>query len=305
MNPNRRSNILRIGTRRSLLAKAQTNWVREELISRYPELQIEIVEVLTTGDRILDAALSKVPGKGLFVKEIEEKLLTRDIDLAVHSMKDVPTEFPAGLGIAAMTERVDPRDVLVTRRTENLADLPSGARIGTSSLRRQAQLLTYRNDLHIVDIRGNIDTRLKKSETEEYDGILLAAAGLHRMGWSDRVHEYLSCDVMVPAVGQGALGLETRLEDAATNHYIECLNDAATQTAVEAERVFLAGMGGGCQAPMGAYCRVAQHDISFKAFHANPEGTEIQRTEMTGRLDGATTIAHMVVEAFRNKAYLV
>jgi hydroxymethylbilane synthase len=288
-------NLLRVGTRRSALAKTQTHWFINQLLKQQPDLQVEIVEVLTTGDKILDTALSKVPGKGVFVKEIEDKLLCGEIDVAVHSMKDLPTEFPQGLEVAVIPERVDPRDVFVTRHGRNFEEMPEGSRIGTSSLRRRAQLLHIRPDLDVVDIRGNIDTRLRKAETEQYDGIILAAAGLIRMGWAHRVQAYLSCGTMIPAVGQGALGIEVRSSDKQTKARIAVLHDATTAIAVHAERRFLAGMGGGCQTPMGAYCRVRQERVVFNAFNADEDGSNLHRAEVTGRLKEATVLADQLV----------
>ncbi|MFQ5676284.1 MAG: hydroxymethylbilane synthase, partial [bacterium] len=244
--------ILRVGTRKSALAKAQTNWVVKRLQSFHPGLEIEIKEVVTTGDKMLDISFDNMLDKGVFVKEIEEQLLAGAIDLAVHSMKDLPTECPDGLIIGATPERADPRDVLVTKLNVNLDEMPDGARIGTSSLRRKAQLAHLRPDFEIIPIRGNIDTRLGKAESDDYDGIILAAAGLSRMGWLDRVHEFLSCSMMIPAVGQGALGIEVRENDGRTLRLIEPLTDSKTEMAVKAERAFLSGMGGGCQTPMGA-----------------------------------------------------
>ncbi len=283
--------VLRIGTRRSLLAKAQTNWVVGELSRMNPELKIEIVEIVTTGDRILDRTLSEVPGKGVFVKEIEERMLAGDIDLAVHSMKDLPAAFPAGLGLGAVSRRVDARDVLVTRHDTPLSDLPSGAKIGTSSLRRQVQLLKCRPDLTVIDIRGNIDTRLRKSESEEYDGILLAAAGLIRMGWDDRIQEFISLDDMIPAVGQGALGIEIREGDEDTATLLAPLNDPVTDNCVEAERVFLEAMGGGCHTPMGAYCRQIGEKVELLAFGADDSGDETRRLKLSGRIEDASRLA--------------
>ncbi|MFQ5651191.1 MAG: hydroxymethylbilane synthase [bacterium] len=292
---------LRIGTRRSALAKAQTRWVVGELTRIHPQIRIEIVEVVTTGDKILDSPLSRIPGKGVFVKEIEEKLLAREIDLAVHSMKDLPTEFPDGLKIAATPARVDPRDVFISKLGKDLTDMPEGARIGTSSLRRKAQLLRLRPDLQVVDIRGNIDTRLKKVETEAYDGTILAAAGLIRMGWQDRIQEFLSCEVMIPAVGQGALGIEARAEDVQTLHLVAPLDDEVTAKCVAAERVFLQGMGGGCQTPMAAFCRQRDGKIVFQAFHALEDGSHFQTERREGTLADATQIAEAIVHKFRQQ----
>ena len=294
-------NNLRIGTRRSALAKTQTNQVAAHLSKLYPELKIDIIEIVTTGDKVLNTALNQMPGKGVFVKEIEEKLLAGDIDMAVHSMKDLPTEFPEGLKIGAVTTRVDPRDVFVSRLGLTLGEMPAGARIGTSSLRRQAQLLKFRDDLEIVDIRGNIDTRLRKSESDPYDGIVLAAAGLIRMGWQERIHEYISCDVMIPAVGQGAVGIEIREHDKDTADLIAPLNDVATELSVKAERIFLDGMGGGCHAPMGAYCNNKNGHVVLKAFKAEADGSQFQRAELQGQLSEAAGLAHRIVETFQHR----
>lgn len=292
---------VRIGTRRSLLAKAQSKWVAAQLSKLNPQVETELVEIVTTGDRILQAPLSEVPGKGLFVKEIEEKLLSGEIDLAVHSMKDVPADFPPGLGIGAVAGRVDPRDVLVTRHNKNIEELPAGASIGTSSLRRKAQLRKWRPDLNIVDIRGNIDTRLRKSETTEYDGIILAAAGLLRMGWHDRIQQFLKCDLMVPAVGQGALAIETRNRDAATKQIVSSLNCSKTDRAVTAERLFMEGMGGGCQSPMGAFCRERNGEIIFHAFYAAQDGSKFLHEERVGRLEQVSGFARELVAQFKEE----
>jgi len=301
MNPNDRTAPLKIGTRRSALAKAQTNWVIGELSNRYPSLKIEIVEVVTTGDKILDAPLSQVPGKGLFVKEIEDKLLNGEIDLAVHSMKDLPTEFPDGLKIGCVPQRVEPRDVFISGSGKKLVDMPSGARIGTSSLRRQAQLLRHRPDLRRVDIRGNIDTRLRKAETEAYDGIILAAAGLLRMGWQDSIVEYIDLDVMIPAVGQGAIGIEIRSDDAATQELLAPLADHSAARCVEVERAFLSAMGGGCQTPMGAYCQNKGKRMYLRAFHANENGSDYVHDEVEGDWEKAVPIARHVALMFRGE----
>jgi len=291
--------LLRIGTRRSALAKAQTNWVIGELARFHPQLKIEIVEVVTTGDKILDSPLSRLPGKGLFVKEIEDKLLAGEIDLAVHSMKDMPTEFPPGLGIGAIPARVDPRDVFISRHNVTLEEISEGARIGTSSLRRQSQLLHHRPDLKVLDIRGNIDTRLNKAETEAYDGIILAAAGLIRMGWEDRIEEYLSCGLMIPAVGQGALGIEVRLDDEGTRDVLAPLNDHTTQECVEAERAFLAAMGGGCQTPMAAFCRERNGEVVLHAFHASEDGLFFQNEKVECDIAEVSDMAVQIAEKFR------
>lgn len=291
---------LRIGTRRSSLAKAQTQWVVNKLKHIYPHRRFEIVEVVTTGDKILDASLDHMPGKGVFVKEIEDQLLAGQIDLAVHSMKDLPTELPKGLILGGITKRFDPRDVFITRLKRNLNEMPKGAKIGTSSVRRKAQLLAYRSDFQVFDIRGNIDTRLKKAKTSDYDGIVLAAAGLIRLGWLGWIQQYLSCDIMIPAVGQGALGIEVRESDKETLKLIEPLKDQNTENAVNAERVFLAAMGGGCHTPMGAYCQVNNKKVVFHAFRAQEDGSNFHRDLLQGHLmdaiDLAKELAHRIQE---------
>lgn len=290
---------LRIGTRRSALAKAQTQWAVDHLGQLYPELKIEIVEVVTTGDKILNSPLNRMPGKGVFVKEIEDQLLAGKIDLAVHSMKDLPTDSPEGLILGAITKRLDPRDVFITRLNRDLEEMPEGSKIGTSSLRRKVQLLVYRPDFQVIDIRGNIDTRLKKSEMSEYDGIILAAAGLIRMHWLERVQEYLSCEVMIPAVGQGALGIEIREEDEETQELIAPLNDPTTEVTVKAERLFLEAMGGGCQTPMAAFCRVRDNEVVFQAFSAHEDGGHFQKEKIEGHLNEATSIAEKLAHKLK------
>ncbi|MCE5170229.1 hydroxymethylbilane synthase [Paenibacillus profundus] len=246
-----------VGTRQSALALTQTGHVIAALedICEKANLpfQFEIRKIVTKGDRILDVTLSKVGGKGLFVKEIEQALLDKEIDMAVHSMKDMPWEQPEGLMVGAIPKREDPRDCLIMKSGQTLDDLPLGAKVGTSSLRRSCQLQAYRPDLQIEPLRGNIDTRLKKLETEGFDAIVLAAAGLHRMGWQERISSYLPEEVSVPAVGQGALGIECRKDDEEVCSLLERYHDADTARTVRAERAFLGRLNGGCQVPIGAY----------------------------------------------------
>ncbi|MCM3339105.1 hydroxymethylbilane synthase [Paenibacillus sp. MER TA 81-3] len=246
-----------VGTRQSALALTQTGHVIAALedICETANLpfQFEIRKIVTKGDRILDVTLSKVGGKGLFVKEIEQALLDKEIDMAVHSMKDMPWEQPEGLMVGAIPKREDPRDCLIMKSGQTLDDLPLGAKVGTSSLRRSCQLQAYRPDLQIEPLRGNIDTRLKKLETEGFDAIVLAAAGLHRMGWQERISSYLPEEVSVPAVGQGALGIECRKDDEEVCSLLERYHDADTARTVRAERAFLGRLNGGCQVPIGAY----------------------------------------------------
>ena len=279
-----------VGSRQSALALTQTNQtiqLLKELCERENlPYTFEVKPIVTRGDRILDVTLSKVGGKGLFVKEIEEALLNGEIDMAIHSMKDMPFELPEGLVIGAIPRREDPRDCIVSRGNKPLAELPQGARIGTSSLRRAAQLQAYRPDFRIESIRGNIDTRLRKLEDEGFDAILLAAAGLHRMGWKDRITEYLSPEICLPAVGQGALAIECRGSDRELLGVLDCLNDTATARAVEAERRLLGLLNGGCQVPIGAYARLETEDpagaLVLEGLVASPDGSRLLRESASG-----------------------
>ncbi|GAB4284915.1 MAG: hydroxymethylbilane synthase [Coriobacteriia bacterium] len=268
---------LTIGTRGSKLALWQSEHIKAR-IEELTGLPVSLKVIKTTGDKVLDVPLAKVGGKGLFTKEIEVELLAGTVDLAVHSMKDVPTELPDGCVIAATPERVDPRDVIVAGAGLNLDSLPSGARVGTSSLRRRSQLLALRPDVQIVDVRGNLDTRMRKAETGEVDAVILAAAGITRMGWADRITHYIDPAQMVPAVGQGAIGVEIRADDAFMAEVCERLTDADTLTCVTAERVVMRRLEGGCQVPIGAYCR--------------REGDRLVMDAFVGSLDGATLLRH-------------
>lgn len=273
-----------VGSRRSKLALKQTNWVIEQLKKLGAPFEFEVKEIVTKGDQILNVTLSKVGGKGLFVKEIEQAMLTKEIDMAVHSMKDMPAILPDGLMIGCVPEREDPRDVVISKNHLPLKDLPEGAIVGTSSLRRKAQLLKIRPDLNIKWIRGNIDTRLKKLQTEDYDAIILAAAGLHRVGWSDDiVTEYLEPEKCIPAVGQGALGIECREDDAELLAWLHKLTCEKTERAVRTERAFLNTMEGSCKVPIAGYATVNENDlIEFVGFVASPDGKEVYKETVTG-----------------------
>jgi hydroxymethylbilane synthase len=273
-----------VGSRRSKLALTQTNWVIEQLKKLDPSFEFEVKEIVTKGDKILDVTLSKVGGKGLFVKEIEQAMLDKEIDMAVHSMKDMPAVLPEGLTIGCVPFREDHRDALISKGHVKLADLKPGAIVGTSSLRRSAQLLVQRPDLEIKWIRGNVDTRLAKLEGDEYDAIILAAAGLSRLGWaSDVVTEFLDADVCVPAVGQGALSIECREDDAELLELFEKFTCKKTERAVRAERAFLQKMEGGCQVPIAGFASVDDHDeIVLNVLVARPEGQEVYREEVRG-----------------------
>ena len=280
--------MLVIASRGSQLALWQARWVAGKLASMGHECRIHIVK--TTGDKITDVPLAKVGTKGLFTKEIEEELLEGRADLAVHSLKDLPTELPAGLVLAATPPREDPRDAIVGKR---LAELPAGAKVGTSSLRRSAQLRKLRPDLRIESVRGNLDTRLRKLDEGQYDAILLAAAGLMRLGWEDRIAEILPVDAMCPAVGQGALAIETR-EKGAGYDACQALDDAATHVAVLAERGVLAALGGGCQVPIGSHAAVEGGRVRVMGLVASPDGAEIVRAQGEGACEDAEAIGRGV-----------
>ncbi len=277
--------IVRIGTRGSRLALAQSQWIGERLEARHAGLKVELVRIKTRGDKILDAPLSKVGGKGLFVKEIEEALLRGEVDAAVHSMKDVPTELPEGLGIRVFPEREDPRDALVSARGERLEELPLGARLGTSSLRRGAQLLHQRPDLEVRSIRGNVETRLGKLASGEVDAVVLAAAGLRRLGLEDKATQLLPPSQVLPAMGQGALGVEMRLDDEATRGMFRFLNHGPTELRIRAERALLAGLEGGCQVPIAGYAVLNGGTLVLRGMVAEVDGSALIADEASGEAD--------------------
>ena len=288
-----------IGTRGSLLALWQTNWVKTQLEKLHPGIEVDIKVISTKGDRVLDVSLPKLgeQGKGLFTKELEDALFEHHADLAVHSLKDLPTELPAGLQIGAICEREDVRDALVARGgIRSFGKLPERALIGTSSLRRQAQLLAARPDLAVRPIRGNVDTRLRKLDEGTYDGIVLAAAGLHRLGHADRITEHLSEELMVPAVGQGALAIETRADDAAIDEIIRALDHEATRLACRAERAFLKGLGGGCLVPIAAHATIESGVMTVIGLVASPDGSDSLRTRQSGPSVDAEAIGRLLAD---------
>lgn len=287
---------LRIGTRASQLALFQANWVKERLEQAHSFLKVTLVKIKTTGDRIQDAPLAKIGGKGLFVKEIEEALLAKKIDLAVHSIKDVPTEFPEGLHLSAITKREDPRDAFISRGGLSLKDLPQGARVGTSSLRRQAQLLHFRNDLQLIPLRGNLDTRLKKLKTLNLDGIVLASAGLRRLGLEANVTEYLPTEISLPAIGQGALGIETRVGDEEVEEKIRFLNDPDASISVSAERAFLRRLEGGCQVPIAAYAWIVNLTLQIDGLVGTIDGKRLIRHHLEGPAEKAEALGVELAE---------
>jgi hydroxymethylbilane synthase len=271
-----------IGTRGSALALWQAKWVKSQLLAAHEDLVVELVVIKTTGDKIVDVPLAQVGGKGLFVKEIEEALLEGRADLAVHSVKDMPAELPEGLHLAVMPLREDPRDALISKNGVAFDALPRGARLGTSSLRRSAQLLHLRPDLRIETLRGNVDTRLRKLETEGFDAIVLAAAGLKRMELSHVISEYLEPERILPAVGQGALGIETRTGDAFTNEMVASLAHEQTMTIVGAERAFLKRLEGGCQVPIGAHGVLEGETLILTGMVADLKGVRLIRKDLRG-----------------------
>ena len=272
---------LRIGSRGSQLALWQANHVAALLREQGHSVEIEIIK--TTGDKILDVALAKVGTKGMFTKEIEEALADGRVDLAVHSLKDVPTELQPEFELAAIMKREDPRDAFISVKFSSLDELPQAAKVGTSSLRRQCQLKALRPDLEIFPLRGNVDTRLRKLESGEYDAIILASAGVHRLGLDKYVRSRISPGVMCPAVGQGALAIETRAGDKQVLSQLAFLNHAETHTAVLCERALLGSLGGGCQVPIGALAEVSGHGLQLRAMVGRPDGSEVLRETAEGK----------------------
>jgi hydroxymethylbilane synthase len=287
---------LRIGTRGSALALWQAEWVKSQLTAARPGLTVELVIIKTQGDKIVDVPLAKVGGKGLFVKEIEEALLEGRVDLAVHSVKDMPAELPSGLHVAAMPPREDPRDVLVMGEGSGFTDLPPGARVGTSSLRRAAQLLHLRADLRIETLRGNLDTRLRKLETQGFHGVVVAAAGMKRLGLSHLITQYLEPELMLPAVGQGALGIETRSADRPTTELVAGLAHPPTMVAVRAERAFLRRLQGGCQVPIGGYGTLEGERLALIGMVADLQGRQVIRKVLQGEPRQAEDIGERLAE---------
>lgn len=271
-----------VGSRGSSLALLQTNSVVERLRRLWPKYEFRIKIIKTRGDEVVHVPLAKIGSQGVFVKEIETALLAGEIDLAVHSLKDMPSQITPGLTLVAILEREDVRDVLVSRDNVPLERLPSGARIGTSSPRRAAQLLAFRADLRLIDMRGNLDTRLRKARSAEYDGAILAAAGLKRMGWTDQISEFISTDICLPAVGQGALAVEVRAADERIRELALPLDHPETRAAVIAERSFMRALGGGCQAPVGALGRVVDGVLRLEGVVARLDGSLVLRECLSG-----------------------
>lgn len=292
---------LRIGTRGSQLALWQARWVQTALMDRFPDLAVELSVIKTQGDKILDVPLAQVGGKGLFVKEIEEALLDNRIDLAVHSMKDMPAEVPDGLIIGAVPQRENPFDALISKASKSILQLPEGARVGTSSLRRSAQIKYLRPDVTIISLRGNLDTRLKKLDTTDLDAIVLAAAGLIRLGMAERISTCIDDTQMLPAVGQGALCIEIRDQDSVTQSIVSKLNHNDTHAAVLAERAFLRRLEGGCQVPLAAHATITGNQLQIKGLVAELDGGRILRATAQAVPHEAESVGYQIAEDLLNQ----
>ena len=292
---------IRIGTRASALALWQAEWVKSELEKKYPGMTVTLTKIKTTGDKILDVPLAKVGGKGLFVKEIEEAMLANEIDIAVHSMKDVPTFFPDGLHLSCITKREDARDALLSRNKVKFKDLPKGANVGTSSLRRQAQLMNIRPDFVIHQLRGNVDTRLRKLKEGQYDAIILAAAGVKRLGLAENVSEYIDTEISLPAIGQGALGIECRVDDRELNDMIAFFNHVDSRVCVTGERALLRRLEGGCQVPIACYGEMKSGKLHLAGLVGSVDGKRIIKDAIDGEPDKAEKLGVTLAEMLLRK----
>ena len=291
---------LRLGTRASLLALSQANWVKRRVEELNPGVGVTLVHIKTTGDKI-DTPLFKIGGKGLFVKEIEEALIRKEVDFAVHSAKDLPAVTPEGLGLLAFPEREDPRDALISHGGKKLGEIPQGGQVGTGSLRRQAQLLSLRPDLKVIPLRGNLDTRLKKLSTLNLDAVMLASAGLRRLGWEDRISEWFDPEIMIPAIGQGALAVEARQDDERVRELLAPLNHVPTGIAVLAERAFLERLGGGCQVPIAGFARIASQRLLLSGLVAGIDGKRVVRGKVEGPPEKNTDLGAGLAEELLEK----
>jgi len=290
------NNVVRIATRKSPLAIWQAEFVRDSLLALYPELQIEFVKMSTQGDKILDTPLAKVGGKGLFVKELEVGMLAGEADIAVHSMKDVPVEFPEGLHLPVVCKREDPRDAFVSNNYQSIDELPQGAKVGTSSLRRECQLRRYRSDLEVLPLRGNVNTRLRKLDEGNYDAIILATAGLKRLGFDDRIKSKLTPEQSLPAIGQGAVGIETRVDDERINALIAPLRCPETWIVVTAERAMNKRLAGGCQVPIAGFALLEEGKIWMRGLVGRPDGSEMLSAEVNGTAEQAESLGIQLAE---------
>ena len=288
--------IIRIATRQSPLALWQAEHVAELLVRAFPGVRTQLVKMVTRGDKILDAPLAKVGGKGLFVKELEQGMLEGVADIAVHSMKDVPVDFPEGLYLASILTREDPTDAFVSNHYASLNELPANARIGTSSLRRECQIKEKFPDAQVMPLRGNVNTRLAKLDAGEYDAIILASAGLKRLGMSNRITQSLDASVSLPAIGQGAIGIECRIDDVEINAMLTALHDAETGLCVVAERAMNARLNGGCQVPIAGFALLQGEQLFMRGLVGSPDGSVIYRSERSGGLDQGDVIGRLIAE---------
>jgi hydroxymethylbilane synthase len=288
--------IIRIATRQSPLALWQAEHVAALLVQAFPDVTTELVKMVTRGDKILDAPLAKVGGKGLFVKELEQGMLEGVADIAVHSMKDVPIEFPEGLHLAAILKREDPTDAFVSNQYASLSELPPNARIGTSSLRRECQLKERLPKAEVIPLRGNVNTRLAKLNAGDYDAIILASAGLKRLGMAERITESLATEISLPAVGQGAIGIECRVDDDEINQMLATLHDTQTGLCVAAERAMNTRLNGGCQVPIAGFAQVQGEKIFMRGLVGNPDGSVLYRAERTGEIAQSEALGRIIAE---------
>lgn len=288
--------VIKVGSRDSVLAMWQTNFVIEQLKKVTDDYDFEIVSLKTKGDKILDVSLAKIGDKGLFTQELESGLLSGEVAFAVHSLKDMPTELPEGLQMSAVLTRHDPSDALISDKYQSFAELPQGAKVGTSSLRRKAQLLNARPDLDIHDLRGNLQTRMRKMREENFDAIILAAAGVERLEWHDQIKEKLSFDICLPAVSQGVIGIETRSDDEEIIKLVQLINDKETEACVAAERSLLKSLEGGCQIPIGAYAEITTEGLRLQGMVGSLDGKKIIRDEITGTVDAGKELGQQLAD---------
>lgn len=288
--------IIKIATRKSPLAMWQAEFVRDRLLALYPELTIELVKMTTQGDKILDTPLAKVGGKGLFVKELEQGMLSGEADIAVHSMKDVPMVLPEGLHLPVICTREDPRDAFVSNQFASLDELPAGSRVGTSSLRRECQLRRHRPDLEVLPLRGNVNTRLAKLDDGQFDAIILAAAGLKRLGFEERIRALITPEQSLPAVGQGAVGIETRVDDVELNKLLAPLRCARTWIVVSAERAMNRRLAGGCQVPIGGFALIDGDEVWLRGLVGMPDGSEMLFADARAKVEDAEALGEVVAE---------
>ena len=294
-------NIIRIATRQSPLALWQAEYVAQRLQGLFPDLQTVLVKMMTRGDKILDAPLAKLGGKGLFVKELEQGMLAGDADIAVHSMKDVPVELPEGLHLAAILSRENPHDAFVSNQYATFKDLPDDARIGTSSLRRQCQIKMLMPDANIIPLRGNVNTRLDKLDAGDYDAIILAYAGLKRLALEHRISECLSTEICLPAIGQGAIGIECRADDLEINQMLSALHDEQTDLCIRAERAMNARLNGGCQVPIAGFAELFNNQLVMRGLVGNPDGSILYRSEKVGSLEQPEKIGQAIADDLLNQ----